>query len=76
MGSGPQPPAGLRPWIWTTGASRALGGALEDLGFKGSSWGPVHNPHKQKSQAAHTRYIDFHDENNERIKIDDTRVFL
>ena len=56
---------------------------LDHRGIKGASWGPGSGPqgsqlgpcpHKQKSRAAHSTYIDFHDGNNKRIKIDDTRV--
>ena len=43
----------LKPWIWTTGASRALAGALH-LGLNGPSWGPVHINKKVERHIAHT----------------------
>ena len=46
-------PLKLRPWIWTTGASRALAGAL-DLGLKGPSRTPVHINKKVERHIAHT----------------------
>ena len=63
-------------------ALRVPAGALNlgPRGLKGPSWGPGSGPQgpqlgpfPQKKKSCGT-YIDFHDKNNKRIRIDDTRV--